>query len=86
MPDLQQQAFDATVGAVQRIAMKIVALPKEQREAYYRVVQRNFEESIRKFGFEHNAAATRWLEQTMGMLRALVAKIEAGGGGKGGVA
>ena len=83
---VEQQAFDATIGAVQRIAMKIVALPKERREAQYDTVRRNFEESIRRFGFEGNAAAGQWLKQTMGMLRALVSEIEAGGGGKGGVA
>ena len=36
----QEEAVAATVGAIQRIAMKIVALPKEQRAAHYALVRR----------------------------------------------
>jgi len=35
----QEEAVAATVGAIQRIAMAIVALPKEQRTAHYALVQ-----------------------------------------------
>jgi hypothetical protein len=48
----QQRNLDATVGAVQRIAMHIVTLPKKQRAEQYAVVRRTFEESIQKFGVE----------------------------------
>jgi hypothetical protein len=88
MPELtpvQQQALDATRGAVQRIAMKIVTLPREQREAQYSAVRGSFEEAIKKFNVEGDPAA-QWLDITMATLRALVSEIEAGGGAKGGVA
>jgi len=43
----QEEAVAATVGAIQRIAMAIVALPKEQRAAHYTLVRRNFEAAIK---------------------------------------
>jgi hypothetical protein len=79
----QQRNLDATVGAVQRIAMHIVTLPKKQRAEQYAVVRRTFEESIQKFGVE-GETANKWLDATMDMLDALVSEIEAGGGAGGG--
>ena len=38
----QEEAVAATVGAIQRIAMAIVALPKEEQAAHYAIVRRNF--------------------------------------------
>jgi hypothetical protein len=81
----QKRMLDATLGAVQRIAMKIVELPREQRAAQYAVVRRNFAESIDKFGIE-GAAADQWLDSTMQGIAALVLEIEAGGGAAGGIA
>jgi hypothetical protein len=81
----QQRSLDATLGAIQRIAMKIVTLPSNQREAQYEIVRKNFEESIKKFGIKGDAA-TLWLQTTMLSLRALVSEIEVGGGAKGGIA
>jgi hypothetical protein len=43
----QEEAVAATVGAIQRIAMAIVALPKEERAAHYAIVRRNFEAAHR---------------------------------------
>jgi hypothetical protein len=48
----QEEAVAATVGAIQRIAMAIVALPKEERAAQYDLVRRQFEASITEFGIE----------------------------------
>jgi hypothetical protein len=78
MPE-QQRNLDTTVGAVQRIAMHIVTLPKNQRAEQYAAVRRTFEESIQKFRVD-GETAHKWLDGTMDMLRALVSEIEAGGG------
>jgi len=79
----QQRNLDATVGAVQRIALHIVTLPKNQRADQYAAVRRTFEESIQEFGVE-GETAHKWLDGTMDMLRALVSEIETGGGAGGG--
>jgi len=81
----QQGSLDATVGAIQRIAMKLVTLPGSKRTEQYAVVRRNFEEAIKKFGVE-GEAARQWLDMTMKGIQALVSEIEAGGGAKGGTA
>jgi hypothetical protein len=84
MTRVQQKAFDATVGSVQRIAMRIVALPKENRERAFAVARENFEEAIRRQGFEGHPDAEQWLNKTVEGLRVLVAEIEASGGAAGG--
>jgi hypothetical protein len=81
----QEEAVAATVGAIQRIAMAIVALPKEQRTAHYALVRRQFEAAITEFGIE-GAMAHAWLNSTMHGIESLVSEIEAGGGGAGGTA
>ena len=77
----QEEAIAATVGAIQRIAMAIVALPKEERAAHYALVRRNFVAAITKFGIE-GAMAHAWLNSTMIGIESLVTEIEAGGGGR----
>jgi hypothetical protein len=72
-------------GAIQRIAMALVALPKEQRAAHYTVVRRNFEAAIKEFGIESDMA-NAWLDMTMHGIQTLVVEIEAGGGATGGTA
>ena len=74
----QEEAVAATVGAIQRIAMAIVALPKEERAAQYDLVRRQFEASITEFGIE-GAMAHAWLNSTMIGIQSLVTEIEAGG-------
>ena len=81
----QEEAVAATVGAIQRIAMAIVALPKEQRTAHYALVRRQFEAAITEFGIE-GAMAHAWLNNTMVGIQSLVTEIEAGGGASGGKA
>jgi hypothetical protein len=81
----QEEAVAATVGAIQRIAMAIVALPKEQREAHYALVRRNFEAAIAEFSTEGDMAQA-WLDKTMIGIETLVTEIEAGGGAAGGKA
>ena len=81
----QEEAVAATVGAIQRIAMAIVALPKEQRAAHYTLVRRNFEAAIKEFGIQGDMA-NAWLDMTMHGIQTLVMEIEAGGGATGGTA
>ena len=81
----EQQAVAATVGAIQRIAMAIVELPKEQRTAHYAMVRRKFEAVMMEVGIEA-ATAQAWLNGTMHGIESLVSEIEAGGGAVGGKA
>jgi hypothetical protein len=48
----QEEAVAATVGAIQRIAMAIVELPTEGREAQYAMVRQNFEAALMDVGIE----------------------------------
>ena len=81
----QEEAVAATVGAIQRIAMAIVALPKEQRTAHYALVRRQFEAAITEFGIE-GAMAHAWLSCTIIGIETLVTEIETSGGAAGGTA
>jgi hypothetical protein len=81
----QEEAVAATVGAIQRIAMAIVALPREERAAHYALVRRNFEAAITEFGIG-GAMAHAWLNSTMIGIQTLVTEIETGGGAAGGKA
>ena len=81
----QEEVVAATVGAIQRIAMAIVDLPKEERAAHYTMIRRNFEAALTECGIE-SAAAHAWLNNTMVGIQSLVTEIEAGGGASGGKA
>ena len=81
----QEEAVAATVGAIQRIAMAIVELPKEQRAAHYAMVRRKLEAVMMEVGIEA-ATAHAWLNNTMVGIQSLVSEIEAGGGAVGGKA
>ena len=74
----QEEAVAATVGAIQRIAMGIVALPKEERARHYAMVRRNFEAAITEFGIE-GAMAHAWLNRTMIGIQTLVTEIDTRG-------
>ena len=81
----QEEAVAATVGAIRRIAMAIVDLPTDGREAHYALVRQNFEAALMEVGIE-GAAAHAWLNSTMHGIASLVSEIEAGGGACGGQA
>ena len=81
----QEEAVAATVGAIRRIAMAIVDLPTDGREAHYALVRQNFEAALMEVGIE-GAAAHAWLNSTMHGIDSLVSEIEAGGGACGGQA
>jgi hypothetical protein len=82
----QQAAIEASVGSAQRIAMRIIALPKEQREAALEIVRRNYADAIKRAGFGDSEQSRKWIELQMQGIRALIAEIEMSGGGHGGVA
>jgi hypothetical protein len=82
----QEEVVAATVGAIQRIAMAIVELPKGERAAHYAMVRRKFEASLPECGVEGATTANTWLNSTMQGIESLVSEIEAGGGAAGGKA
>jgi hypothetical protein len=79
----ERQALEDSLGAIRRIAMKVIELPKEQRAKQYASIRKAFETSIRKYGVQGEPIA-KWLDNMMTAIRALVAEIEAGGGAPGG--
>ncbi|MEA2958878.1 MAG: hypothetical protein QOJ58_4452 [Alphaproteobacteria bacterium] len=81
----QEEAVAATVGAIQRIAMAIVALPTEGPAEHYAMVRRKFEAAIMEVGIE-GATPHAWLNSTMHGIESLRSEIEAGGGATGGKA
>ena len=81
----QKEVLDHTLQAVQRIALAMLDLSKDERELQYEIVRRNFERALQTVGIEGQAGRD-WLEVTMRALRAFVGEIEAGGGAQGGEA
>ena len=81
----QEKAFDATLGTVQRVAMKIVELPRDRRDEAFAIAHRNYAEALRKIGQNPDDGASHaWLEKVMEGLWVLVAEIESSGGTGGG--
>jgi hypothetical protein len=79
MPDptaTQQAAIEARIGSAQKIAMRIVDLPKNKREAGIEFVRRNYADALEKFGIDGEQARA-WLELQIKEIRSL---IEASGG------
>jgi hypothetical protein len=81
----QRAAIEASIGSVQRIAMKIINLPREHRETGLEVVRRNFSDALKKHGYD-NEHGRRWLDLQIEGIRCLIAEIEGSGGGHGGKA
>jgi len=54
----------ATVGAIQRIAMAMVELPREERMAHYTGVRTNLAAAIKELGIK-DTIANAWLDKTM---------------------
>ena len=79
----QKEVLQQTVQAVERVALAMLELPKDDREGQYAIVRRNFERALQQVGIEGHASR-EWLDVTMRALRAFVAEIEAGGGAQGG--
>ena len=88
MPKLtpeQQEALDATIDAVYRIAMELVSWPRKTRAVQYALVRRRFAESIKSFGLQ-GKVADQWLDNVMDMIQSVVGDIDASGGAAGGTA
>jgi hypothetical protein len=82
MPDptaIQQAAIEASIGSAQKIAMRIVDLPKDKREAGIEFVRRNYADAFEKFGIDGEQARA-WLELQIKGIRSLVSEIERSGG------
>jgi hypothetical protein len=79
----QKDVLEQTVQAVERVALAMLELPKDDREGQYAIVRRNFERALQQVGIDGQAGRD-WLDVTMRALRALVTEIEAGGGAQGG--
>ena len=81
MPDpsaTQQAAIEASIGSAQRIAMRIVDLPKDKREAGIEFVRRSYVDALEKFGID-NDQARAWLELQIKGIRSLISEIEGSG-------
>jgi hypothetical protein len=76
----QQAAIEASIGSAQKIAMRIVDLPKDKREAGIEFVRRNYADALEKFGIDSEQSHA-WLELQIKGIRSLVSEIEASGGG-----
>jgi hypothetical protein len=82
MPDptaTQQAAIEASIGSAQKIAMRIVDLPKDKREAGIEFVRRNYADALEKFGIDGEQARA-WVELQIEGIRSLMSEIEACGG------
>jgi hypothetical protein len=80
----QREAFKATHRSLERLAMRIVALPKENRTQAFAAARKILEDANRAKGYEGHPAAERWLNEYMTSLQKRVAEIEACGGAGGG--
>ena len=74
-----------TAEAVQRIAMALLDLPREERAAQYPVIRRNFEAALTECGIE-GPVADAWLDSTIIGIQNLLNEIENSGGAGGGQA
>jgi hypothetical protein len=82
MPDptaTQQAAIEASIGSAQKIAMRIVDLPKDRREAGIEFVRRNYMDALEKFGIDGEQPRA-WLELQIKGIRSLISEIERSGG------
>jgi hypothetical protein len=83
MDESARKAIEASIGSAQRIAMRVVDVPRSQREAAFEIVRRNFEDALKRGGHDHEQGHA-WLAEQMKIIRALVSEIETSGGGAAG--
>lgn len=71
-PD-QKKAYDAIVGTVQRVAMKILKSPPGLREQAFTIARKNYEESFARHGYQSDDPVVReTIDQIMEGIRVLV--------------
>lgn len=74
-----QAIVDQAEASLQRIAMRIIEMPRAQRDAALDAAKRNFEASAVAFNANPDWA-TKWVDLNMQRLRGLLIEMEAGGG------
>jgi hypothetical protein len=79
---MPQEAIDASIASVQRIAMAIVAKPKALRAESLAAVSRAYEETVSRYGGGENVRV--WANLQVQGIEALIKEIEASGGALGG--
>ena len=79
----RQAVIEASIGSAQRLAMRIIYLPKDRREVGLETVRRIFSEELRKRGYD-DQSVQRWLELRIEGICYLISEIEASGGGRDG--
>jgi hypothetical protein len=80
----QRAALEATRRSLERLAVRIAALPKENRTHAFAAARKSLEDANRAKGYEGHPAAGRWLNEYMTSLQIRVAEIEARSGAAGG--
>jgi hypothetical protein len=75
----QQAAIETSIGSTQKIAVRIVDLPKDKREAGIEFVRRNYADALEEFGIDSEQGRA-WLELQIKRIRSLISEIEASGG------
>jgi hypothetical protein len=79
----EQDALDAAVASVRRIASRITQLPASSRELALQQAEQSFIDAIAKLGTVP-ARGRELVALQIGALRALVKEIETAGGAQGG--
>jgi hypothetical protein len=77
--------LEASIASQQRIAIAIVAMPKDRRAAGIAKARRIFEDTIKEHGIDGEAGRT-WVASMVQGIEILVTAIEASGGDGGGTA
>jgi hypothetical protein len=67
----QQVAHAATVKAIQRVAMALIELPRNERAAQYPIIRKNFQAAMKECGIK-GPMADAWLNSTIIGIEALV--------------
>jgi hypothetical protein len=75
----RQSAFMARIGSLsERVARRIVTLPKDKREAGLAIVHDNYAAGLRENGLD-NEHGRKWLNLQIEEIRRLITEIEASG-------
>jgi hemoglobin-like flavoprotein len=84
-PEVVKQASEQLKGMVERMAMKLVSLPIEQRAEHYKIVRESLREAAQVFN-QPPELTEQFVDLNAKAIEALVKEIEAGGGAAGGKA
>jgi hypothetical protein len=80
MPDdPQQAAFDAVMGMLQTVTMRVMELPKDKREAALEMARRDCMDLLAKQNVDTDKARPL-ADSLVGAVKAVIAQVEAAGG------